>query len=517
MSRRRFLQGMVAGGGLALAPLGLRAIAATAGGTPFALGIASGDPAHDGFVIWTKLAPRPADPDGGLTAKPIHVEWIIASDESMRRVVRSGRAAASPELGHAVHVELTGLEPAREYFYRFVALGEQSPIGRTKTLPAPGSNMAELRFAAAGCQKYEDGYYTAWRQIAEERPDFVFHYGDYIYEYNAPASRARPPVVRTVPGVTGESHTLDEYRQRYAAYKLDPDLQAAHAAAPFIASFDDHEVRNNWAGEFGGARETTALFLQRRAAAFQAWYEHMPLRRAQLPHGPNIVAYRRIRVGNLLTLNVLDTRQYRSRQACGGGRKPVCPEALDSARTMLGEAQERWLYDGFRADHARWTCLAQQVPLMRRDSDPDPTVYSIELDKWSGAAAARQRLLDAVHEARLRNLIVVTGDVHHHCVGELKQNFDDEKSATLGVEFIGTSITSGGDGADITARLQARLAQDPHVRFYNNQRGYVQHVVRPDRWQADVRVVDRVSTPGGQVSTRRRFIVEHGRPGLVDA
>ncbi|RPI44910.1 MAG: alkaline phosphatase, partial [Betaproteobacteria bacterium] len=440
-----------------------------------------------------------------------------ASDEAIRQVVRKGKAIAHPELGHAVHVEIAGLEPAREYFYRFTAGGEQSAIGRAKTLSGAGTTIDELRFAAAGCQKYEDGHFTAWRHIAAERLDFVFHYGDYIYEYNTPPSRTIPPIVRTLPGVSGESYTLDEYRQRYAAYKLDPDLQAAHASAPFVVSFDDHEVRNNWAGDFAARRTPPELFLLRRAAAFQAWYEHMPLRRAQLPRGPDILAYRRIVAGDLLAMNVLDTRQYRSRQPCGSGRKPACPEALEPARTMLGDAQERWLYAGFRDPHPRWTLLAQQVPLMQRDFDPDPAVYAMEMDKWSGAIAARERLLAAAKDARLGNLVVVTGDVHHNCVGELKEDFSDPGSATLGTEFVGTSITSGGDGSDTTERFQALLEQDPHIRFYNNQRGYVRHVVTPERWQADLRVLDKVSVPDGRISTRRSFVIEHGRPGLADA
>lgn len=519
-SRRRLLRGIL---GLPLVGVCMPNRAAQSpltsvafGGNPFTLGVASGDPSADGFVLWTRLAPRPLQMGGGLPKRAIEVSWLVASDEQLQQVVRKGVTIAHPEAAHSVHVEVGGLQPGCDYYYRFTAGGEASPVGRAKTFPALESAAAELRFAAAGCQKYEDGYYTAWRHIANERPDFVFHYGDYIYEYNAPADR-KLAVVRTVPGVTDESYSLDDYRIRYAAYKLDPDLQAAHAASPFVMSFDDHEVDNNWAGDISEQNTPVELFLLRRAAAFNAWYEHMPLRRAQVPRGPDILAHRRLRVGNLLTMNVLDTRQYRSDQPCGDGARVDCAEAREPGRTMLGAAQEKWLYDSFRSPATRWTLLAQQVPLVQRDMDPDPAVYRTHMDKWDGAVAARDRLFAAVVEAKLQNLVVVTGDVHHNCAAELKRDFADPASATVGVEFIGTSITSNGDGADTTSRFKALLQQDPHVKFYNAQRGYVRHVVSQKRWQADYRVLDKVSVRDGKVSTRASFVVEDGRPGLAPA
>jgi len=518
--RRRLLRGLAslpllslcAPSSAAQAPLSKVAFAEH----PFALGVASGDPSPDGFVIWTRLAPKPLQMGGGLPKRAIEVTWLVATDEQMREVVRKGVALAHPEAAHTVHVEVDGLQPGREYFYRFVASGEASTIGRAKTFPAPGSAVAELRFAAAGCQKYEDGYYTAWRHIANERLDFVFHYGDYIYEYNSPPTR-KLPVIRTVPGVDDESYSLDEYRIRYAAYKLDGDLQAAHAASPFVVSFDDHEVDNNWAGDVSEQNTPVELFLMRRAAAFNAWYEHMPLRRSQMPRGPDILAHRRLQIGNLVTMNVLDTRQHRSDQVCGDGARADCAEARNPNRTMLGAAQEKWLYESFRKPAARWTLLAQQIPIMQRDMDPDPAVYKTHMDKWDGAVAARDRLFAAATEARLGNLVVATGDVHHNCAGELKRDFADPASPTLGVEFIGTSITSGGDGSDTTARFKALLQQDPHIKFYNNQRGYVRHVVGPKRWQADYRVVDKISVRDGSIGTRASFVVEDGRPGLSPA
>jgi alkaline phosphatase D len=485
---------------------------------PFALGVASGDPAPDGFVIWTRIAPRPLERGGGMPAQPVEVEWIVAADERMQRVVRKGQATAHPGFGHSVHVEVEGLQPARDYHYQFRVAGEVSPVGRTRTLPPAGAPVARLRFAVAGCQRYEDGYYAAWRRLADERFDFVFHYGDYIYERAVvrPGERAIP-VVRVMPGDPGECRTLDDYRHRYGLYKLDPDLQAAHASAPFIASYDDHEVARNWAGDSPPRGMTREAFLLRRAAAFQAWYEHMPLRREQMPHGPAILSYRRFVAGDLLAMNVLDTRLFRSPQACGGGTRADCAEALELHRTMLGGAQERWLYDGFRSAPARWTLLAQQVPVMRNDRNPDPDILALSMDKWDGAAAARDRLFAAVEGAGLANLVVVTGDVHYNWAAELKKNFADERSATLGVEFVATSITSRGDGFDINERFRTLMRQDPHIKFFNGQRGYVRHLVTPQLWQADFRVLDRVSVPDGRIATRASWAVESGRPGLTSA
>jgi alkaline phosphatase D len=485
--------------------------------SPFSLGVAAGDPAPDGFVLWTKLAPRPLERSGGMPRKAVEVDWAVASDERMRQVVQKGTATAHPELGHAVHVEVGGLEPGHDYFYQFTIGGERSRTGRARTLPPVGSPLAQLRFGVAGCQRYEDGYFTAYRQIATERFDFVFHYGDYIYEYRVvrPGERSLP-VVRVMPGEPDEIYTLDDYRHRYAIYKTDPDLQAAYASAPFVMSYDDHEVDNNWAGDISAEHTPPELFLLRRAAAFQAWYEHMPVRRALMPRGPDILAYRRVAIGDLVSLNVLDTRLFRSDQPCGDGVKADCREALDPNRTMLGDTQERWLYDGFKTTRARWTVLGQQVMVMRNDRDPDPKVFAPSMDKWDGSVAARDRLFAAVEVAKLANLIVLTGDVHNNWAGELKQNFDNPSSPTLGVEFVATSIASGGDGFDTNESFKALLAQGPHIKFFNNQRGYVRHVVTPERWQADFQVLDKASVRDGHVSTRKSFVVEDGQRGLVD-
>jgi alkaline phosphatase D len=488
---------------------------------PFSLGVASGDPSPDGFVIWSKIAPKPLERGGGMPNKPVEVEWTVAADNRMQQVVRKGRAIAFAELGHAVHVEIGGLDPARDYFYRFTIGDERSRIGRAKTLPRPGTPVSQIRFGVAGCQRYEDGFFTAYRRLAAERFDFVFHYGDYIYEgrLQRPGEGVRP-VVRVLPGEPDATYTLDDYRHRYAIYTSDPDLQLAHAVSPFLPSFDDHEVENNWAADVSEQTNPPVpaeLFLLRRAAAFQAWYEHMPVRKALLPRGPDMLAYRRFVVGDLVSMNVLDTRQYRSDQPCGDGLKANCAEALEANRTMMGAAQERWLYDSFAAEPARWTVLGQQVIMMRIDYDTDPNVVALNMDSWDGAAAARDRLLAAVDEAKLKNLVVLTGDVHSHWAGELKRNFDDPASPALGIEFVGTSISSGGDGFDSNESTAARLAQNPHVKFFNSQRGYVRHTVTPQRWLADFQVLDRISVRDGALSTRKSLVAESGKSSLSEA
>lgn len=306
---------------------------------PFTLGVASGEPVPDGVVLWTRLAPDPLADDGlgGMPARPVAVEWEVAADDRFARVEQRGVVDASPESAHSVHVALTGLRPDAEYFYRFRASGFVSSTGRTRTAPAAGS-MGPLTMCVASCANYEHGWFTAYRRIAEEAPDLVVHPGDYSYEY-----ATRPGAVRRHVGA--ETVTLANYRQRYAQYRTDPDLQAAHAAAPWLVVFDDHEVSNNWADRM--PEEPQPDFPARRAAALQAYYENMPLRSAAQPRGVDMQLHRRIEWGALATFHMLDTRQYRSDQACGDVYLSDCPDRFDIARTLTGPAQDQWLLNGF--------------------------------------------------------------------------------------------------------------------------------------------------------------------------
>ncbi|HWA26707.1 MAG TPA: alkaline phosphatase D family protein [Lacunisphaera sp.] len=477
---------------------------------PFTLGVASGDPVPDGVVLWTRLAPRPREPGGGMPAEAVAVDWQVADDERFARIVQQGTVAADPAWAHAVHVEATGLRPDRWYWYRFKAAGEFSPVGRTRTAPAAGAAAERLRFAFASCQKYETGYYTAYEHMAREDLDLVVHLGDYIYEKNGDGG------VR--PHGMPESFTLDAYRARYAVYKSDPHLQAAHAMAPWIVTWDDHEVSNNYANDIPEHpdRTTTADFRQRRAAAYQAYYEHMPLRRSALPTGPDMLLYRRLEFGRLASFHVLDTRQYRTDQPQGDGVKPVAPVLLDEKGTLLGERQRAWLDDGLRRSAAGWNILAQQVMMFRLDLRPGPEVAT-SMDKWGGYEAERRRVLRQFRDHRIANPVVITGDIHCNWANELAPDFDSPEAPPVGVEFVGTSITSGGDGGDGNHDKEYPpevLAENPAVKFFNNERGYVSCEVTPQAWRSHYRTVPFVSRPGAALQTRARFVVESGRSEL---
>jgi len=480
-------------------------------GYPFTLGVAAGEPAPDGAVLWTRLAPAPLS-GGGMPRRAIEVDWEVARDEGFRRRVRRGTAKARPQLAHSVHVELEGLEPGREYFYRFRAAGEVSPRGRLVTTPAPSAATRRLRFAFASCSQYEHGYFTAYRHMAQEELDVILHLGDYIYEYAPDDYVARGGNVRRHVG--HETITLADYRNRYAQYKGDPDLQAAHEHAPWIITWDDHEVDNNWADEIPEDGQPRSAFLRRRAAAFQAFYEHMPLRRSVLSRdGRGLRLYRRLAYGNLVTFHVLDTRQYRTDQPCGDVFNSDCPERLSPAQTITGRAQERWLLDGLTRSRSRWNVLAQQVFMAELDIRNGPERGYVQ-DGWDGYVASRDRILRGMVERRVANPVVLTGDVHANWAADLKADFADPASATLGSEFVVTSVTSGGDGADVNpaARLVAR--ENPHVRFTNDQRGYARVDLDRGEWRADYRVLPYVKRPGAPVSTRQSFVIDAGRPGL---
>lgn len=482
---------------------------------PFTLGVASGDPLPGSVVLWTRLAPKPYESGSGLPNARIAVEWEIAGDARFRRVVRRGRTTAHPEFDHSVHVEAGGLAPGSVYHYRFRAGGHTSPAGRTRTAPEAGARLDQLRLAAVSCQAYHDGYYTAHRHLAEEDVDLVFHLGDYLYEYAVDAhGGARKYTDRTLPEIFNrETTTLEDYRLRYALYKSDPDLRAAHAAHPFLVTWDDHETENNYADdtpEDGGPAEE---FLVRRAAAYRAYWENQPLRRPQRPRGPDMQLYRRLRFGTLAQFDILDTRQYRSDQAYGDGAHHPGPESEDPKRTMTGAAQERWLIDGWRTSRTLWNVVPQQVTFSERRTDSTPG-YKVSMDAWDGYPASRERLLAGAESAGVRNLMVLTGDVHKHYAYDIKRDFGDQKSRTMGTEIVATSITSGKDGQDKPADWDSYMGANPHMKFYNGRRGYVTVRLTRQRAHIDFRAVSAVTTPGAPVHTAASFVTEVGDQGL---
>jgi alkaline phosphatase D len=476
---------------------------------PFTLGVASGDPWPDNVVLWTRLAPDPLD-GGGMPMSNVEVGWEIARDDRFKNIVHAGATIARPELGHAVHVEVPGLEPGRDYWYRFHAGKETSQTGRTKTAPAPGSAVGQVRFGVCGCSHYETGYFTAYRRIAEEHFDFVIHTGDYIYE-GREAAPDRAGVVRRHRG--DEIYTLTDYRNRYAQYKTDHDLIAAHASAPFVVTTDDHEVDNDYAGSSDEHDTPAEIFLLRRAAAYQAYYEAMPLRASTLPSGPDMRLYRRLQFGRLIDLDMLDTRQYRSRQACGRNLESQCSEAAAPSRTILGSAQERWLFEQLSRSRATWTVLGQQVPTFTRDAVATNPQGRYSMDKWDGYTAARARLYGRLREMKEANPIVVSGDVHVHYGADLKLDFQDPRSPTIATEFTNTSITSGGDGSEVSAVWDKIRGDNPHIKYHSARRGYIACTAAPQTLRADFKVLEKVTVRDAPIRTGGSLVVEAGRRG----
>lgn len=477
---------------------------------PFRLGVASGDPSADGVVLWTRLAPAPLD-GGGMPTNPVEVGWEVAHDERFLDMARTGRTMARPELGHAVHVEVEGLLPARDYWYRFFVGDAASPIGRTRTAP-DGSRLAQrLRFGTCGCANFEAGYFTAYRHMAEEAFDFIYHCGDYIYEAGI-GGHGEQAAVRRHP--SGEPYTLVDYRNRYALYKSDPDLMAAHASAPFVVSWDDHEVDNDWAADFDQDGTPPELFLLRRAAAYQAYYEHMPLRRRSLPTPVHLQLYRQIKFGPLLNLNVLDTRQYRSNQVCSGGYLEDCPDRLDPHRSLLGAKQESWLFEQLATSKAAWNVLAQQVPMFSLDHSA-AGMGRYHMDKWDGYDATRLRLFRTLAERKPANPVILSGDVHTHWAADVKAVVEDPGSTTIGTEFTTTSITSGGDGSAQLDLWPVIQGNNPHIHYHSNRRGYMACEVTPERWTSTFKTIDRVTESGRPVRRTQEAVVECGRPGVL--
>ena len=498
-----------------------RVLGAGGAATAFTLGIASGEPWPDGMVLWTRLAPQPLQEDGGMSAAPVPVTWQVAEDEAFTRIARTGRAVADPAAAHSVHVEVSGLRPARAYFYRFIAGGQASPVGRTRTAPAKGAPVERFRFCFGSCQRYDVGHYAAWRHVVAEDPDLIVFLGDYIYE-NAPVKSA----VRQ--HLNPEPHDLPGYRIRYATYKSDPLLQAAHAAAPWIATWDDHEVANDYAGALDEKNGDPVAFLARRAAAYQAYWEHMPLRRAAHPHGPDAHLCRTLDWGRLAQFQIIDDRQYRGPRACQPPELlaahqqyrvyvPDCPDRHDPARNMLGTKQEAWLMAALGSTRAQWNLLAQQTlmaPFATIDGKhPEAGATLHPADRWEGYTATRDAIFRRWGEARTPNPVVLSGDIHAFTAADIHHP-DRPAGAPVAAEFVGGSITSTVN--DPHWREEARL--NPGIRFAEyEKRGYGR--VDLTAKGADVRFVGLADATdvASSAATIASFHVEEGRAGIASA
>jgi alkaline phosphatase D len=505
IDRRRFLQALAATGVSPVLPACAQVAAPRFARDPFALGVASGYPHPHGMVLWTRLV-------GIDDPVAVPVRWEIAADAAMRKIVAAGGTHAEPQRAHSVRIEPQGLEPGRWYWYRFRAGEATSPIGATRTAPRPDDTADSLRFAVASCQQYEQGWYAAHRHIAADGPDLVAFLGDYIYESSWGKDHVRK---HDAP----EPYTLEDYRARYALYKSDPDLQAAHAACPWIVTWDDHEVDNDYADNRPEDGMAPEQFLARRAAAYQAYYEHQPLPARMQPRGPDMRIYTQLGWGRLARFFVLDDRQYRTWQACvrrgrSGGSNTVdaenCRSLDDPDRTMLGRAQERWLENALAESRARWNVLAQQTRMARFDQKPGPGRRAWT-DGWDGYPAARQRLLEFLRERRIANPVVMGGDVHNFQIADLKLDFDDAASPVVASEFVGTSITSQGWAQ---ARLERFLPDNPHMKLVESRyRGYLRVEISEKEMRVDLRAMESVATRDAACRTHSTWAVEDGKPG----
>lgn len=493
-------------------------------GYPFTLGVAAGDPDATGFVLWTRLAPRPQEPLAGLDPVPYPVRWQVSGDEGFRRIAAEGETLARPELGYSVHVTPTTLRPGRTYHYRFIAGSETSATGRARTLPEAGEDVRRVRLGVAGCQDYQAGLYTAFAHLAREDVDAIFHYGDYIYEHGPRASffdwntGQQAPTVRQHDGPM--TFSLDDYRRRHALTRLDPDLQAAHASAAFLCSFDDHEVVNNWVGDIDQADTPPEYFRLRRAAGMQAWYEFMPVRRDAFPRDGLSGPWRQYRFGRLLDARMLNTRNYRTDQPCGDRFGSWCEGVNDPAAQVLGQVQEDWLVAGLTGRPARWNALLQQIMMMDIDrarpapegADAGTQFRGINTDSWAGYTVPRDRLLSRL--GPVPNLVVLTGDEHQHHAGEIRPTGAAPETRPSAVEFVTTSASSGSDGPGVRRQHAEILRRNPGLKYVRDERGYSLMTITPDGWQADMKVIDTIRRPGGKLSTHASFRVPAGTPRL---
>jgi alkaline phosphatase D len=505
LSRRTIVLGGLATAGTVVVPW---QIAQAAVPFPFKLGVASGEPAPDSVVLWTRLAPSPlnADGQGGMANADVSVEWQVSTSDRFTSLVSSGSVIARYADAHSVHVVAGGLAPDADYYYRFRAQGHISPVGRTRTAPTVGTFGRNLVMAVASCAHYESGYYTAYRRIAEDAPGLILFLGDYIYEDAATVGSVREHL-------GSEIVSLADYRRRYAQYKSDPDLQAAHAAAPWLVVPDDHEVENNYANMVrtdNSPALTAAQWTARRTAAYRAYYENMPLRPSAAPTGNSIPLYRRVHWGQLATFHMLDTRQFRDDQADGDGWK-VSTDADLATRTLTGSAQETWLLDGLAQHYGTWDILGQQVFFARQLN----AAGAANMDAWDGYRASRSRIQQGWVQRGVRNPLVLTGDVHRAWANDLKADYANPASATIGTELVCTSISSGGDGTASTAI--PNVANNPHLKFSSDRRGYVRTTISPTQVLADFRAVATVTEHGAAVSTVGSFVIVDGQPGLQPA
>lgn len=506
-SRREFVRRAAAVSAAAwAAPILLPSVAASKRSldpSPFHFGVASGDPLLDRVMIWTRVTPKGRAP-------LVPVRWEVAADPGFSKVAARGLAEASSSDDYTVQVDVGGLDPGRRYFYRFESQGERSRVGRTRTAP---EDPNELKFAMASCQSYPDGFYAAWNHIAGRDLDFVLHLGDYIYEYGGTvegfgaSERPHKPDHEIV--------TLSDYRTRYANYRSDASLRAAHAAHPFIAVWDDHEVANDrWReGAENHQPEEEGKYGKRRDAGYRAYFEWMPVRRSD-PTDPNRL-YRDFSFGQLADLFMIDTRTYRDQPHGTLFAPNVDPQYTSEDRTILGDQQERWLHKGLSDSGARWRLVGNQVMVahltygMMPDELGAPLQeltgqskdgFPVNPDQWDGYQFDRTQLFDVIVKKGIDNTLFLTGDIHTSWANELKVDPDNPLEDPIAAEFVGPSITSanideitGAPARTISLALEAAAqANNPHIRWVElDSHGYVLVSVNRERAQGEWYFVDK--------------------------
>ena len=450
---------------------------------PFCLGVASGDPLPDGIVLWTRLVPKPRLADQGL-APLVPVRWQLASDEGFSTVVRSGTFQANSTVGHSVHVDVRGLQPGTTYWYRFNALGVDSPIGRTRTAPAADAANQSIRFASGNCQAIGDNvWYPAWRDIAaDDDLDFVVHLGDYIYE-------------------RGSQSSLAVYRNIHETYKGDRDLRDAHRRHPFFVTWDDHEVVNDYSGN---PASLSAKFLDRRSNAYRAWYEHMPVRLAVGDSLSEFKIHQHRRWGTLMDLTILDLRQYRSAQNLPNG-------------TIVGATQKQWFLDNVTRPDTGWQTVCNSIMFSKLEQ---PTGGYYFTDQWDGFIAERKQVTQALQSSAAKDVVFITGDWHSAFVCDVYADFAAAPGASnpvVATEFIAHSISSSAYDAAYNATLKRDFAvRNPHIKdFEGDHYGYDLYEITPTEWKTHQRVVGTRSDRLSPVTTLQSWAVERGQAGAV--
>ena len=506
ISRREFLRGAAAS--FVTAPVVTHAQVDDGSTQLFRHGVASGDPMGDRVVLWTRLT----EPSTRSAMGPIDVEWQVSTDEQVTRLVAQGSVIARPDRDFTVKVDAAGLEPGRSYFYAFSAGGQRSPIGRTRTLAARGAGR--VRLAVVSCSNYGTGYFNVYRCLSNRDDlDAVLHLGDYIYE-SANGSYGTGPEGGRIAQREAHDVTLADYRQRYAAYRSDIDLQAAHARHPFVAVWDDHELTDNaWSDGAEGHDPRDGNWKRRQAAAYQAYLEWMPVRESTQS---GIRLYRSFRFGDMADVIVLDTRAFRDRQLA-----PESVARMDRGdRSVLGDTQERWLFDRLRAsnrDDTRWRLIGQQIMFSQLNAPgalPNP-------DFWEGYPAARRRILEFLDEQRVANVAILAGDVHSSWAFDVPRNpwsGAPADSRSLAIELVAPAISSAPLFSEpgVRERMMALRARSPHLKFLEgDSNGYVLLELTRERLLADWYFVATTARRSGEESKAASFVCESGTARLT--